>query len=223
MFVICITATVLFLQLTTVLACTCATLTLKQAYHSSSTVHSVKAKPVHSMVIGEKRFYTLQVEEVFKGCSPGDFIGVQTALSSAACGVTLSNEASYVFNLPSGENPNLDACQVSCIPTFFKCFLQYNLQYWQETYMYCNVILQTTMQFFKKYADLTTEELNFLDTREVCCGQTCECRSTSPPVNCFVEPCAVAEPPCEEAEECKNNFCGGCVAEWFTSSGMPAC
>ena len=43
-------------------------------------------------------------------------------------------------------------------------------------------------------------------------------------MNCFRQPCGPPEkPPCKEAVKCLDNYCGGCLAEWFNKDGLPAC
>lgn len=82
-------------------------------------------------------------------------------------------------------------------------------------------------QFIRHWIDLTAAELAFLHTRTICChtvrGSVCKCVNGHPPVNCVVEPCRFSKPPCPEATKCKDNYCGGCFAEWFNSEHQPAC
>lgn len=68
---------------------------------------------------------------------------------------------------------------------------------------------------------LSSAEQQFLDTREICCDGVCECANSNR-VNCFVEPCLVVT--CDEAfTTCVNNFCGGCLAEFFDVDGNIVC
>jgi hypothetical protein len=49
------------------------------------------------------------------------------------------------------------------------------------------------------------------------------CPPGIPEVECFREPCFPLIPPCPEAVKCVDNYCGGCVAEWYKQDGSPAC
>eukprot|EP00737_Agarophyton_chilense_P002818 gb/GEZJ01003242.1/.p1 GENE.gb/GEZJ01003242.1/~~gb/GEZJ01003242.1/.p1 ORF type:complete len:200 (-),score=16.51 gb/GEZJ01003242.1/:215-814(-) len=78
-------------------------------------------------------------------------------------------------------------------------------------------------QFIRKFNTLTNEDIQFLNTRQVCCNGSCKCVN-APLVNCFRQPCSPPEePPCDEAAKCVDNYCGGCFAEWFTEEGQYAC
>lgn len=72
---------------------------------------------------------------------------------------------------------------------------------------------------------LSKVDLKFLRMQLQCCkGARCRCGDGSFPVNCFVDPCQFAKPPCDEAKVCKANYCGGCNAVWFKEGGeKPAC
>ena len=70
-------------------------------------------------------------------------------------------------------------------------------------------------------SNLSEKERRFLDTRYNCCGETCACVG-SDEAACLVDPCAVATV-CDEAVECISNYCGGCRAEFYDSSGLPVC
>jgi hypothetical protein len=74
------------------------------------------------------------------------------------------------------------------------------------------------------FKDVSAPNLAFLNSRNVCCGNVCNCATGKPPVRCFREPCSPPEkPPCKAAFKCINNYCGQCQAEWFNRSGLPAC
>jgi hypothetical protein len=70
-------------------------------------------------------------------------------------------------------------------------------------------------------SDLSEEDLAFLDGRTVCCGDECACADGSQPVQCFVDPCSVA-PECSLGE-CVANYCGGCNAEFYNTTGDAVC
>jgi hypothetical protein len=78
-------------------------------------------------------------------------------------------------------------------------------------------------QGIQRYSDVTAADRRFLETRQVCCYGQCKCSPKCPVVNCFVQPCKFAKPPCEDAVKCVDNYCGGCNAEWFTDKDTPAC
>jgi hypothetical protein len=79
-------------------------------------------------------------------------------------------------------------------------------------------------QGIQRFSDLSITDMKFLRTRKVCCGGQCSCLPGTPRLNCFVPPCNPnKKPPCQEADKCVSNFCGGCLAEWFQKDGSPAC
>jgi hypothetical protein len=73
--------------------------------------------------------------------------------------------------------------------------------------------------FTVPFSGLSPAQLEFLDTRYNCCGKSCACVN-SPLVSCFVDPCRVAS--CPEGT-CRANYCGGCRAEFTSSTGAPVC
>lgn len=77
----------------------------------------------------------------------------------------------------------------------------------------------SSCSFIRPTGSLSIEEREFLDTRYTCCRNRCACTG-SEPVSCLVDPCQVES--CGDAS-CVPNFCGGCTAEFFDSSGQPLC
>jgi hypothetical protein len=76
----------------------------------------------------------------------------------------------------------------------------------------------------QRFSDLSTTDLEFLRTRNVCCGGHCSCLPGTRKHYCYVPPCNPDKiPPCPEADTCVNNYCGGCLAEWFQKDSSPAC
>jgi hypothetical protein len=74
------------------------------------------------------------------------------------------------------------------------------------------------------FRDVSSSDRAFLNSRSVCCGNVCNCASGKPPVRCFRQPCSPPETaPCATAVKCQDNYCGGCMAEWFDNAGRPAC
>jgi eight-cysteine-cluster-containing protein len=68
---------------------------------------------------------------------------------------------------------------------------------------------------------LTEHDREFLEQRQVCCGDACTCADGTAPVNCFADPCSVA-PACSEGT-CQANYCGGCNAEFYDENGYAVC
>lgn len=71
------------------------------------------------------------------------------------------------------------------------------------------------------FSALPEEALDYLSSRYNCCGDSCSCVDGTQPVNCFVNPCAVST--CGDPEAtCHTNYCGGCHAEWYDTTGAVA-
>ena len=139
---------------------------------------------IAELAAGEKRLYLATIERTFKGClSQGEFVLITTPASSAACGVTLPPEPMLIT-----------ASQLS---------RRYGLKTLQVSLCGYNVPLDS----------LSDSDKAFLESRNVCCGDECQCADGSEPVQCFADPCQVAKP-CAEAV-CVSNYCGGCNAEFY--------
>ena len=82
-----------------------------------------------------------------------------------------------------------------------------------------NVFEVNACDFLREASTLTPHELEFLETRSECCGDDCRCTSNDE-VSCVVDPCQLES--CGDAT-CIANYCGGCTAEFFDSSGTPTC
>jgi hypothetical protein len=79
-------------------------------------------------------------------------------------------------------------------------------------------------QNIPRFSALSTSDLRFLRTRNVCCGGRCSCLPGTPRVYCYEQPCkSKGKPPCPTGTKCVDNYCGGCFAEWFKNDGSPAC
>lgn len=88
---------------------------------------------------------------------------------------------------------------------------------------YC-VIIPSIVKYIRHFSSLSEADKSFLDSRQICCNGVCKCANGDQPVSCFRPPCSPPEePPCEEAVKCVDNYCGGCVAEWFQEDKLPAC
>jgi hypothetical protein len=82
----------------------------------------------------------------------------------------------------------------------------------------------SSCQGIQKFSDVSASDLKFLRTRKVCCGTRCSCLPGTRRWNCYMEPCKLRpKPPCPNATKCVDNYCGGCLAEWFKTDGSPAC
>eukprot|EP00980_Cylindrotheca_fusiformis_P016738 scaffold5039_cov119-Cylindrotheca_fusiformis.AAC.5 len=70
--------------------------------------------------------------------------------------------------------------------------------------------------------------IGYLQCDQNMCGKICStedqpssCKPSIEEVNCFVDPCQVAD--CEEATACVSNYCGGCNAIHFNAQGTQVC
>lgn len=152
----------------------------------------VRAGVVFGWTLGDQQLYLARVSEVFKGCfRRGDIIVVVTPRSSAACGLRLDWGRSYLL---TGDTWDSDS-----VPLLHVTICGYNVL----------------------WARLGQEDLGFLYSRYVCCGDRCRCADGSAPVQCLVDPCEVA-PPCPFGE-CQANYCGGCHAELYDDLGEAVC
>lgn len=76
--------------------------------------------------------------------------------------------------------------------------------------------------FNKKWKNLETEELAYLDTRMICNDQGCKCGDGSELYMCLDDPCRVGGEICDTAK-CTANYCGGCRAEFTDDIGIVQC
>jgi hypothetical protein len=74
------------------------------------------------------------------------------------------------------------------------------------------------------FSALSTSDLTFLKTRNVCCNGKCSCVPGTSKAQCIQAACNLrVKPPCSEATKCVGNYCGSCFAEWFKNDSSPAC
>lgn len=173
-------------------ACSCLASTVESSYQNSSDVLSVRV--LLSVDAGSERWSLARVSKAYEGCTePGALVVLSTASSSAACGVSLPAGVPYLVQ------GNADGTLLG-LPRLRVGACAYNLP----------------------LADLSEHDQYFLDTRQVCCGDSCACADGSQPVQCFASPCAVT-PACAEAASCVDNYCGGCNAEFYDAQGNAAC
>jgi len=152
-------------------ACTCLPPDMNRSYDNAD--HVVHARVVLSLGVsgGQRRYLAVTEEAAFKGCLPAQqFVVLQTASQSAACGVTLQVGQSYLLH-GQALAPMLGLPRLG----IFLCD--------------ANVL----------WSDLSAEHRNYLDTRFVCCGGKCACFN-SDEVQCFVDPCQVSRCDVEGAE-----------------------
>ena len=70
------------------------------------------------------------------------------------------------------------------------------------------------------WSALSADQKDWLRGRWVCCDGKCACADGQPPVQCFVDPCMVNDCP---TGTCEANYCGGCLAEFYTEDGLAWC
>ena len=174
------------------LTCYCMRPTVEKAWFLSDFQFS--GTPLWQTNIGSSKYYYVRVDMVFKGClKKGQIIIAVTPQSSAACGLYLKTKVKYLINGDDlGES--------------------YGKQF----------IGATLCGYNMRWSDLNQDELNYLDTRPVECGEQFDCANGNPPVNCFTDPCVVA-PECPESETCVSNYCRGCYAEFYDNDGYAVC
>jgi hypothetical protein len=139
------------------------------------------------------RIYDVLIRKTLKSClTEGTVVQVATPGSSAACGAYLQVNSSYV--LFASDSVIRGATR----------------------------LLTTSCSGNIEVGQLTADERDFLMSREVCCGGSCECTDGTQPYNCLVDPCTVT-PMCSAADTCVANYCGGCVAEQYDANGYGVC
>ncbi len=185
-------------------ACSCLPPDLARSYNSADDVIAVKVYKAR------KQDRTLQQDNIslhgdvtyvgrvlrgFKGClAEGDKVFIKSAISGAACGMTLKKGFTYYLN---GRR---DARKSGWHPVVHINSCDYNLP----------------------LDALTKQDWRFLETRLNCCGDECVCNDGTRPVQCFVDPCEVNK--CDEPDaQCVANYCGGCNAEFFDQTGAQVC
>ena len=172
-------------------ACSCTPPDLVETYNNATDVLRVR-------VLRERRYnglfyYRARVHTTYKGCAaPGEVVTLSTPVSSATCGQRLDVGGDYLI---TSYAPAPSVIGLSRVLPFNIC------------------------GFNRPFDTLEREQIEFLDTRFNCCGDTCACVN-SPLVHCFVDPCSVAT--CPEGE-CVANYCGGCNAEFYNEYGQAVC
>jgi hypothetical protein len=172
-------------------ACKCLEPNVESSYNRSSDVVSVEI--LRQYANGSTRTFAARVLRTFKGClKPGQNILLNTSTSSASCGVTLDNRRQYLINgTSSGRQGNQPVLSIG------------------------------SCSYNRELTTLSELDREFLDGRNVCCGDTCACASGQAPAKCLVDPCSVA-PACADGK-CQANYCGGCHAEFYDTNGYAVC
>lgn len=164
------------------------------AVESSYNTHTdvITADVRFQLALGSTRYYVARVDRTFKGClGSGDWVVLSTPVESATCGARLESRSHLIHGDADGTRFGLPAFTIN------SC--SYNVA----------------------ESALTDHDHAFLDGRTVCCGDTCVCAGGRGLVQCFVDPCQVAQS-CSEGE-CTANYCGGCNAEFYNESGYAVC
>jgi hypothetical protein len=190
--VVCAVAVWLGMQQTAA-ACSCVIPDLNRNYENADQVLRVRVVSPLTAADGERRYLAVSIGDSFKGCLPQrQWLVIKTRSDSAACGIRLQIGTDYLLY-------GSDAGQRFGVPTI-------------ETGL-CSGTLP--------WADVPEEQLTFLNSRYVCCGEQCGCNEGEQ-VMCFVDPCEVSK--CDvEGAVCNSNYCGGCNAEWTDPSGGRVC
>lgn len=143
-------------------------------------------------VAGDTRYYLGRVVRTFKGCLRAkQGVVLKTPVSEASCGTELPLRRYLIHGNAAGSALGTPVLSISL----------------------CNYDRQVSV--------LTSKDLEYLESRMVCCEGSCSCADGSDPVQCFADPCSVA-PACEEGE-CVANYCGGCRAEFYDTFGHAVC
>lgn len=174
-------------------ACSCLPPDLGRSYGYADHVLHVRVQGAVAQSPSTRLFTAVLLEDDYKGCLKArQRVLIETPASSAACGMNLSRGEYLLHAKKVGSSMGLPRLAVG------SC--DYNVR-WRA---------------------LSADDRAYLDTRYVCCGDSCACADGSEPVNCFVDPCDVAS--CDvEGAVCHSNYCGGCNAEWRDESGAAVC
>lgn len=163
--------------------------------HYSQSDAVFRGTTLFSFEFGSKRLVLAYVLQNYKGCMPGGRVmWLETERSSAACGTSFSYGRDYLI---FGS---------------------------EQSALFPGTVSTNDCSGNRLFNGLSQKELEFLNGRDVCCGDSCECAGGQERVNCIADPCEVSQP-CEGqgAVTCESNYCGGCHAEFFNSEGKMVC
>ncbi len=175
-------------------ACKCAQRPIQQSYASADDVLPVRVLNRLPAPRGSRRYLALTTAPAYKGCIERySLVVVETNAESAACGARFElGSQQLLFTTRVGERFGFPVLSTGT------CSGNRSLE---------------------NPGELSDEELSFLSTRSVRCGDSDSCVD-SEPVQCLVDPCSTSQ--CSEAGAvCTPNLCGGCNAEWYTPEGDP--
>jgi hypothetical protein len=174
-------------------ACSCMSPNLVASYQYASD--TIAARVLTERQRGNRLQYRVEVIRAYSGClQPGERITIETPVWSASCGQPLALGRRYLLTA--------DASDFKDDPNVFSINL-------------CG--------YNRALANLTADDLAFLESRSVFCEETGQvsCADGSDPVQCFADPCEVES--CAEATMCEANYCGGCDAEFYSDDWTPVC
>ena len=70
--------------------------------------------------------------------------------------------------------------------------------------------------------DITLSDWEFLGSRQMDCPDQV-CSGGQPLAACFTDPCLVSSCAADPTATCEPNYCGGCYAEWYSTSEELVC
>ena len=175
-------------------ACSCVIPDLNRSFDNADHVLHVRVVSPLLAASGERRYLAVTVGESFKGClGARSWVVLSTPGDSAACGAIFERGTEHlVYGSDGGKS-------------------RFGMQ----------VIRTGLCSGNSPWDEVSDAELQFLNTRFVCCGDECACNG-SEQVACLVDPCSVSTCAVEGAM-CRSNYCGGCNAEWVDASGALVC
>jgi hypothetical protein len=213
-------------------ACSClGPITLAKSLKSADSVfRGTVIRKLEDAVVddqGEKSFYEVRVNRLFKGCNfiQSNHIIVTTGSNSAACGVYLEVDKSYALfganvALPAaakkqlGTNPKKIAKAVSI------GLCGYNAEW--------STVPAQDLKTLRRYDNskckpkcVTGKDCpnnNYCDAGK-CVAFDAPC--PTPVVNCVASPCSVST--CISPSKCYDNYCGGCNAIFVDDTGTRVC
>lgn len=130
---------------TTASACSCLPTDVVQSYPSADHVVHVRVERAiqHSSKI--RRYLAVLVDPDFKGClAAGERVVIETAGSSAACGMSLGRTEYLLYGARVRDFVGLPALRIGAC------------------------------EANRPWPELTGDEVAFLVTREPCCGESCD-------------------------------------------------
>lgn len=154
--------------------------------------HVLLARAVSSRAIGGAEVWTFDIRKDLKECaSPGTRVQIATPDNPAACGTRFTPGETYVL-------------------------FAYDQVIGGRTRMVTTACSANT-----PLSQVSQADRDYLMHRPLFCGGAASCVDGSQPLNCFADPCTVAQP-CGGGM-CEANYCGGCTAEWYDPMGYGVC